>query len=38
MKYHSAYIMLTNCLQRDMNILITIWKKVGFQMLFKKRV
>ena len=36
MKYHSAYIMLTKFLQRDMNIL-TIWKKVGFQMLFKKR-
>ena len=36
MKYQSAYIMLTNFLQRDINIL-TIWKKVGFQMLFKKR-
>ena len=36
MEYQSAYIMLTNFLQRDINIL-TIWKKVGFQMLFKKR-
>ena len=38
MKYHSAYIMLTKFfLQRDINVLITIGKKVGFQMLFKKR-
>ena len=36
MKYQSAYIMLTIFLQRDINIL-TICKKVGFQMLFKKR-
>ena len=37
MKYQSAYIMLTNFLQRDINIL-TIWKKVGFKCCLKRGV
>ena len=38
MKYHSAYIMLTNFLQRDMNILITIWKNKVFKCCLKRGV